>query len=126
MYVVDHKADPVKLTIYQPPSWRIVNGHTDDSGQTEWSFPNWDIMIDTSTEIAPDWTQDDFNVDGKTYHVVVHSIGGEGCNRPALLRDIEKIVRPETSMWGQPEFDSYTFVGHFANDAHSNDGMEHL
>src|SRR2546426_7788754 len=83
-------------------------------------------MIDTSTEIAPDWTQDDFTTDGKTYHVVVHSMGNEGGKRPALVRDIEKIVRAETAMWGPPEFDSYTFLLHFANDGHSSDGMEHL
>jgi predicted metalloprotease with PDZ domain len=29
-------------------------------------------------------------------------------------------------MWGQPEFDSYTFLFHFAADDRSSDGMEHL
>jgi len=30
-------------------------------------------------------------------------------------------------MWGGPsDFDSYTFLIHFANDGHSSDGMEHL
>src|SRR5260370_25760697 len=29
-------------------------------------------------------------------------------------------------MWGPPEFDSYTFLIHFAADDHSSDGMEHL
>jgi predicted metalloprotease with PDZ domain len=29
-------------------------------------------------------------------------------------------------MWGAPEFDSYTFLLHFAADDHSSDGMEHL
>ena len=50
-------------------------------------------MIDTPTEIAPDWTEDQFQVDGKRYHVIVHSFGDEGGKRPALVRDIEKIVR---------------------------------
>ena len=75
MYVVGHKPDPVKLTIQAPAGWKIVNGRTERPGQNEWQFPNWDIMIDTSTEIAPDWTQDTFEVDGKKYHVVVHSFG---------------------------------------------------
>ncbi|HXI75189.1 MAG TPA: PDZ domain-containing protein, partial [Pyrinomonadaceae bacterium] len=126
MYLVNHKQDPVGLSISAPSGWRIVNGRTDKKDQSEFQFPNWDVMIDTSTEIGPDWTQDNFAIDGKTYHVVVHSMGGEGGKRPALVRDIEKIVRAETSMWGPPEFDSYTFLLHFANDAHSNDGMEHL
>ena len=126
MYVVGHKPDPVKLTIQAPAGWRIVNGRTDRPGQTEWQFPNWDIMIDTPTEIAPDWTQDDFTIDGKKYHVVVHSFGPEGGRRAALVKDIEKIVRAEVAMWGPPEFDEYTFLIHFAADDHSGDGMEHL
>ena len=126
MYVVNHKQDPVSLSISAPQGWRIVNGRTEKKDQSEFQFPNWDVMIDTSTEIARDWTEDDFAVDKKTYHVVVHSMGGEGGKRPALVRDIEKIVRAETSMWGPPEFDSYTFLLHFANDGHSSDGMEHL
>ena len=126
MYVVNHKPDPVNLLIDPPAGWRIVNGRMDRSDQKEWQFPNWDIMIDTPTEIAPDWTQDDFEVDGKKYHVMVHSFGAEAGKRAALVRDVEKIVRAETAMWGPPEFDSYTFLIHFAADGHSGDGMEHL
>jgi predicted metalloprotease with PDZ domain len=126
MYVVNHKQDPVGLSINAPNGWRVVNGRTEQKDQTEFQFANWDILIDTPTEVSPDWTDDTFNVDGKTYHVVVHSMGSEGGKRPALVRDLEKIVRAETAMWGPPEFDSYTFLLHFANDGHSSDGMEHL
>lgn len=126
MYVVNHKQDPVSLSINPPKGWRVVNGRMDKKDQTEFRFANWDTMTDTPTEIAPDWSEDDFGVDGKTYHVVVHSMGNEGGKRPALVRDIEKIVRAETAMWGAPEFESYTFLIHFANDGHSGDGMEHL
>jgi predicted metalloprotease with PDZ domain len=126
MYVVNHKQDPVNLSINPPKGWRIVNGRTEKQDQSEWQFPDWDIMTDTPTEIAPDWTEDDFIVDGKTYRVVVHSLGNEGGKRAALVRNIERIVRAETAMWGAPEFDSYTFLVHFANDRHANDGMEHL
>ena len=126
MYVVNHKPDPVTLRIDPPNGWRIVNGRMESRDQREWHFPNWDIMIDTPTEVAPDWTDDTFSVDGKQYHVVVHSLGKEGGKRPALVSNIERIVRAETAMWGPAEFDSYTFLIHFANDGHSGDGMEHL
>ena len=126
MYLVNHKQDPVALSIDPPKNWRIVNGRTDRTDQRDWIFPNWDIMIDTPTEVAPDWTEDNFKVDGREYHVVVHSLGNEGGKRQALVRDIEKLVKTETAMWGPPEFASYTFLVHFANDAHSSDGMEHL
>ncbi len=126
MYVVNHKPDPVRLVIQPPANWRIINGRMDRSDQREWQFPNYDVMIDTPTEIAPDWTEDQFQVDGKRYHVIVHSFGDEGGKRAGLVRDIEKIVRAETAMWGPPEFESYTFLIHFAADDHSGDGMEHL
>jgi predicted metalloprotease with PDZ domain len=126
MYVAGHKPDPVKLTILPPASWKIVNGRTEHAGQTEWQFPNWDIMIDTPTEIASDWTEESFDVEGKKFHVVVHSFGPEGGKRPALVRDIEKIVRAEVALWGPPEFAEYTFLIHFAADDRSGDGMEHL
>jgi len=125
MYVVNHKQDPVSLSINPPKTWRIVNGRMDKKGQSDWEFPNWDILIDTPTEIAPDWTEDDFKVDQRTYHVVVHSLGSEGGKRSALVHDIERIVKAETTMWGPPEFDSYTFLIHFGA-GHSGDGMEHL
>jgi predicted metalloprotease with PDZ domain len=126
MYIVGHKSDPVKLTIHAPTGWKIWNGRTERPGQSEYTFPNWDVLIDTPTEIAPDWTHDTFEVDGKSYHVVVHSFGPEGGKRPALVKDIEKIVRAQIAMWGPPEFEEYTFLIHYAADDHSGDGMEHL
>ncbi len=125
-YIAGHKRDPVRLVIEPPQGWRVINGWTTDADQREWQFPNWDVMIDTPTEVAPDWTEDQFQVDGKKYRVVVHSFGSEGGKRTALVRDIERIVRAETAMWGPPEFDSYTFLIHFAADDRSGDGMEHL
>src|SRR6185503_4308947 len=101
MYVVGHKPDPVRLTINPPAGWKIVNGWTERQGQTDWQFPNWDTMIDAPTEIAPDWTQETFEVGGKKYHVVVHSFGPEGGKRPALVKDIEKVVRAKSRVFIQ-------------------------
>jgi predicted metalloprotease with PDZ domain len=126
MYVAGHKADGVQLHIQPPPKWRVINGRTENPDQHDWKYPNYELMIDNPTEIGPDWTLDDFKLDGKTYHVVVHSRGDEGGRRPAFVRDVEKIVRAETKMWGTPEFDNYTFMFHFAADDRSGDGMEHL
>jgi predicted metalloprotease with PDZ domain len=126
MYIVGHKPDPVRLRIEPPAGWRIVNGWSREPEQREWHFPNYDLLIDTPTEIAPDWTLDQFNVDGKTYRVVVHSAGAEGGKRGALVREIERIVRAETAMWGTPELDSYTFLLHFSSADTASDGMEHL
>src|SRR5262245_47685017 len=126
MYVVGRKSDPVELHIEPPSGWRIVNGQTERPDQRDWKYPNYEILIDNPTEIGRDWTMEDFKVDGKTYYVVIHSRGDEGGRRPAFVRDLEKIVRAETAMWGRPEFESYTFLFHFAADDRSSDGMEHL
>jgi len=126
MYIAGHKADPVELHIDPPSNWRIVNGRTERPDQRDWKYPNYELLIDNPTEIGPDWTMDDFKVDNKTYHVVIHSRGDEGGRRPSFVRDLEKIVRAETAMWGAPEFDAYTFLFHFAADDRSSDGMEHL
>ena len=126
MYVAGHKADAVELRVQPPPRWRVINGRTESPDQHDWKYPNYELMIDNPTEIGPDWTVDDFKVEGKTYHVVVHSRGDEGGRRPAFVRDVEKIVQAETKMWGTPEFDNYTFLFHFAADDRSGDGMEHL
>ncbi len=126
MYVAGHKPDPVQLHIDAPPNWRVINGRTERPDQRDWKYPNYELMIDNPTEIGPDWTLDEFKVTGKNYRVVVHSRGDEGGRRPALVRDLEKIVSVETAMWGTPEFDNYTFIFHFAADDRSSDGMEHL
>lgn len=126
MYIVGHKPEPVRLHIDPPAGWRIVNGRMESMDQRDWQFPNYDLLIDTPMEIGPNWTMEQFEVGGKTYRVVVHSLGAEGGKRASLVREVERIVRAETMMWGEPEFDSYTFLIHFAADGQSGDGMEHL
>jgi predicted metalloprotease with PDZ domain len=126
MYVVGHKSDPVELHLEPPPGWRAVNGRTERPNQRDWKYPNYEILIDNPTEVGPDWTQDDFNVNGTAFHVIVHSRGDEDGRRFAFVRDLEKIVRAELAMWGRPDFDAYTFLFHFAADDRSSDGMEHL
>jgi predicted metalloprotease with PDZ domain len=126
MYVAGHKPDPVELHIEPPANWRVVNGQTRSPNQRVFKYPNYDLLIDNPTEIGPNWTLDEFKVDGKAYRVVVHSRGDEGGRRPAFVRDLEKIVRAGVAMWGPPEFDTYTFLFHFAADDRSSDGMEHL
>jgi predicted metalloprotease with PDZ domain len=126
MYVVGHKQDPVRLSINAPAGWRIVNAATERADQREWQFPNYDILIDTPTEIAPDFTVDEFKVDGKTYRVLVHSFGEEKNRRPALVQQIEKIVRAQTALMGTPDYNSYLFMMHFDPTAPRGDGMEHL
>jgi len=126
MYIVGHKQDAVELHIQPPSGWRTINAGSENPEQTQWKYPNYELLIDSPTEVGPDWTLDEFNTGGKNYRVVVHSRGNEGGLRPNLIRDVRKIVDAEVAMWGTPEFNRYTFIYHFADDNRSFDGMEHL
>jgi len=126
MYVVGHKQNRVELHVQPPAGWRAINGSSASPNQTDWTFPNYETMIDHPTEVGPDWTLDEFTIGGKNYRVVVHSRGNDGGQRPNLVRDLRRIVEAGIAMWGPPDFDRYTFLFHFANDNRSFDGMEHL
>ena len=126
MYVAGHKQNPVALRIQPPAGWRVINGRTENPDQMSWTYPNYELLIDNPTEIGPDWTLDEFTSGGKSYRIVVHSRGPENGLRPALARDVRKIVEAQVAMWGPPDFDRYTFMYHFAADNRSYDGMEHL
>jgi predicted metalloprotease with PDZ domain len=126
VYVVGHKQDAATLRVEAPAGWKVINGHTTRPDQTEFGFPNYDELIDTPTEVAPDFTVQTFEVGGKTYRVVVHSFGEEGGRRDELVKSLEKIVRAETALMGAPEFEQYTFLFHFDPTAGRGDGMEHL
>jgi predicted metalloprotease with PDZ domain len=126
MYVVGHKPDPVSLEVRPPHGWKVYNAYTERADQTAFEFPNYDLLIDTPTEVAPDFTVQTFEHGGKSYRVLVHSFGSDGGRREQLTRDLEKIVRAQTASMGAPEFDRYTFLVHFDPTARRGDGMEHL
>ena len=126
VYVVGHKQDPASLRVEAPQGWKIINGHTTRPDQSEFEFPNYDELIDTPTEVAPDFTIQSFEVGGKTYRVVVHSLGPEGGHRDELFKAVERIVRAEVAEIEPPEFGQYTFLFHFDPSARRGDGMEHL
>lgn len=125
-YVVGHKQDPVSLKIEAPAGWKVFNGYSTRAGQTEFQFPNYDLLIDTPTEVGPDFTVESFEVGGKTYRVLVHSLGPEGGHRDELVKSVERIVRAEVAEFEPPEFDQYTFLFHFDPTTRRGDGMEHL
>jgi len=126
VYVAGHKQDPVSLKIDAPKGWKVINGESERADQTEFRFPNYDLLVDTPTEVAPDFSVQTFEVGGKTYRVVVHSFGDEGGRRPELAKAVERVVRAQVSMMPEPDFERYTFLFHFDPTARRGDGMEHL
>ena len=126
VYVVGHKHDPASLKIEAPPGWKIFNGQSKGTEQSEFRFPNYDLLIDTPTEVAPDFNVQSFEVGGKTYRVLVHSFGDEGGRRGDLARAVERVVRAQTALMPAPDYEQYTFLFHFDPTAPRGDGMEHL
>lgn len=129
VYVVGHKQDPVQVTYAGPPGWRVMNGAVANpgSGPVTLAFPNYDVFIDHPTEISARFTVDTFTVGKVQYRVVVHAEGPDGGMRPRLVSDIERIVRAEVGLWGDPPIERYTFLIHYVpGNRLGGDGMEHL
>ena len=127
MYVEGHKQDPVSLTVEPPESWTIMNGAVTSPDQRQFQFPNYDLLIDTPTEVAPAGSLmlDSFVVDTRTYRVMVHHNGPvSAATRTRFVGDVEKIVRYENSVFGPPPLTEYTFL--FNIGFPGGDGMEHL
>ncbi|OLD89559.1 MAG: hypothetical protein AUG85_01875 [Gemmatimonadetes bacterium 13_1_20CM_4_66_11] len=105
MYVEGHKQDPVTLDVTPPQDWTIMNGAVRSAGQRHFEFPNYDLLIDTPTEVAPAGSLmlDSFVVDNRTYRVMVHHNGPVAAEtRARFVHDVEKIVRYENSVFDPP------------------------
>ena len=133
MYVDGHKPDPVRLTVAPPAGWAAVSGASDSLGQTEFAFPNYDLLVDTPTEVAPRerLMVDTFRVDDRLYRSVVHHNGGPGLAPAALapvrarfVRQLRAIVEAQNRVISPPPLDRYTFL--FNIGYAGGDGMEHL
>jgi predicted metalloprotease with PDZ domain len=125
MYVERHKPAPVTLDVVAPAGWHVLNGDSRAVGQTHFAFENYDRLIDTPTEVAPVVLVDSFVVDGRRYRTVVHHNGtAPAASRERFVRDVERIVRYENSVFGPPPLEQYTFLVHVGYAG--GDGMEHL
>jgi predicted metalloprotease with PDZ domain len=125
MYVEGRKPNPVTLEVRPPAGWQVINGHTRAPGQTHFRFDNYDLLVDTPTEVAPAVLLDSFVVDGRRYRTMVHHNGpAPTAARERFVRDVEKIVRYENSVFGPPPLEQYTFL--FNIGYPGGDGMEHL
>ena len=127
MYVDGHKQDPVSLAVQAPENWTIINGDVTRPGQRLFHFPNYDLLIDTPTEVAPSGSLllDSFVVDNRFYRVMVHHMGEIPTGaRDKFVHQVESIVRYENSVFGPPPLEQYTFL--FNIGFPGGDGMEHL
>lgn len=125
MYVERHKPDPVTLHVTLPAGWHIINGDAVTPDQTDYTFENYDRLVDTPTEVSPTFMVDSFTVDGVLYRTMVHHNGPTTpAERARFVGDVRKIVTYENSVFGPPPIKMYTFLFHIGFPG--GDGMEHL
>lgn len=124
MYLVGHKENPIELKIEKPKNWKIISGATNTPEQTEFYFENYDILIDTPTEIGK-FDLETFQIEGKTYRVALHNQHAFS-EKNKLITALKQIVETQTKFWGTPDFNHYTFIIHVVSPNEKSDGMEHL
>ena len=141
MYVDGHKQDPLTLAVDElpamTPAWKIVSGFSSSIDQKSFTVPSYDRLLDTPVEICGECSISEFRDHEKTFRVLVHNYsGGEGGDsaqdarnsamRAQLTNELTAVVHSEMAMMPLPDFDTYTFIFHFAPDISAGDGMEHL
>jgi len=126
MYVDEHKPDPITLTVEASAQWKVVSGFSTSSTERTFHAPNYDRLVDTPLEISGDCTVDQFEEQGKTIEVAVHTYNDDDGDRSRLIAGLKKIVHAEMAAMPLPDFDHYLFIFHFVPDIAMGDGMEHL
>jgi predicted metalloprotease with PDZ domain len=143
MYLVGEKGLPIRLTIATPQGWRVATG-MERTGPATFAAPDYDTFADCPLEIS-DFAEEDFTLEGTTYHVIVHDVEGKKDFAP-FVHDLEKIVRTEVAVFapvaGEPRsrsdspsagagqesraapFGSYWFLFHIWPN--TGGGLEHL
>lgn len=125
MYVEGRKPSAVTLHVDTPDGWHIINGDAQKLDQVDYTFENYDRLIDTPTEIAPSFLVDSFTVDNRLYRTVVHPNGPTTSEeRARFVASVRKIVEAHNRVIGPPPLKMYTFLVHVGFPG--GDGMEHL
>jgi predicted metalloprotease with PDZ domain len=127
MYVVGKRPypleGPVKLKLEAPTSWRAQTGMDEDSRPKSFSAANYDIFIDASVVLGPDWEQTSFDDQGAKYYLVF--LGKGNYDKEKITRDVKQVVSYLVSMMGGPPYKKYVFFLR-ARPGVGSGGLEHL
>jgi predicted metalloprotease with PDZ domain len=126
MYVDGHKPDPITLQVEVPPEWKVISGFSTSPAQRSFHAGNYDLLVDTPLEISGECSLDQFQEQGKTIEVAVHTYNDDDGDRSRLLAGLKKLVHVEMAAMPPPDFPHYLFIFHFVPDISMGDGMEHL
>ncbi len=86
MYVAGHKQDSLTLTVEAPPEWKLFSGFSTATEQRSFTTPNYDILIDTPVEVSAECYVEQFEEQGKTFRVAVHSYSQDEETKPQPVR----------------------------------------
>jgi predicted metalloprotease with PDZ domain len=126
MYVDGHKPDPITLKVEAPSEWKVISGFSASAAEHNFRASNYDILVDTPLEISGVCSLDEFQEQGKTIDVAVHTYNDDDKDRSRLLPGLKRLVQVEMAAMPQPDFQRYLFIFHFVPDIAMGDGMEHL
>ncbi len=129
MYLVGGKERPIELTIAVPSGWKVATGMEHTSDHT-FHAENYDWFADAPLEIS-NFAEQDFQVMGTTYHVIVHDVEGRQ-DFSKFTADTQKFVEQlvpifasvaGTTLQAAP-FKDYYFLFHIWPG--TGGGLEHL
>jgi predicted metalloprotease with PDZ domain len=127
MYLVNGKDRPIRLTIDLPQGWQVATG-LERLADNSFAAADYDSFADSPIEIS-DFIESTFQVQGTTYHFVVHDVEGRK-DFAKFEADTEKIVEailPFFAASNEPKaapFSDYWFLFHIWPGAVG--GLEHL
>jgi predicted metalloprotease with PDZ domain len=118
---------PATVTFVQPAGkkWQVATQLHPGSSPLEFTSPNLQYLMDSPSEFGP-VAMRQFTVDGRTFRFSLHHTGTDA-ELDAFVKDVEKIVRQEGSIYGEyPTYEpgTYTFLADYLPWA-NGDGMEH-
>jgi predicted metalloprotease with PDZ domain len=134
MYCPDLRAEPLRVHLDIPPSWKVATGLDADTGDERTLLaPNYDVLVDSPIEAG---LQDraTFDVDGVPHEIAVWWGGKPSLDAPPARprrfdldrwsADFARIVRAQRDLFGELPYKRYVFLLHVSPSA--SGGTEHL
>ncbi len=119
MYVEGYKGGG-NLSLQYPSTWAKVSTTLDKNGQNQYSYNNYDELVDSPIEIG-NHTEIDFTVAGVPHKVAM--VGRNNCSVETFKKDIEKICSTMFNIVGAHPCKSYLFIVHHVEEG--GGGLEH-
>ena len=123
MYPADARNAPMSVHFeFVPQAWHIATPLAPAGGDSDFSAPNYDRLVDSPVEIG-DFREADFDEAGGHFRVIVDADPAD-YNMEKIVAALHKITAAAISWMGDRPFDTYMFLYHFPRGP-GGGGMEH-